>query len=115
MVIQPFTPSSLPELTDLRQLIFYLMNGDLDLDHFPVPESQYVENEYAVGKTCNALYDEAYRIKQNLFNRLKSPDDPEVERLMDVLLDIAEQMSMKMFDYGWLFANLNNQSSSGQS
>lgn len=96
---------TLPEVdTELRQLVFYLMDGSFNLKEFPVPESKYVINEYAEGQKCSLLYEEAYRIKQNLFNRLKSPDDPEVERLMDLLLDIGEHMSMKMFDYGWFFA-----------
>lgn len=96
-----------PEVdTELRQLVFHLMNGSFNLEDFPVPESKYVMNEYAEGQKCSLLYGEAYRIKQNLSSRLNSPEDPEVERLMDLLLDIGEHMSMKMFDYGWFFAKI---------
>lgn len=32
--------------TEFKSLIYDLMNGSLDLEHFPVEESKYVENEY---------------------------------------------------------------------
>lgn len=35
--------------TEFKSLIYDLMNGSLDLEHFPVEESKYVENEYEEG------------------------------------------------------------------
>lgn len=56
------------------------------------------------GKPCEKLYSEAFHLKQHLFDRLDSEDDEEVERLVDCLLEIGNITSMKMFDYGWYYA-----------
>lgn len=90
--------------TTLRQTVFDLMNGSLNLKEYPVPESNYVRNEYEEGKPCEELYSEAFHLKQHLFDRLDSEDDEEVERLVDCLLEIGNIASMKMFDYGWYYA-----------
>ena len=42
--------------SEFKTLIFDLANGSLDLEHFPVEESKYVENEYEEGKPCYELY-----------------------------------------------------------
>lgn len=89
---------------NFRDLIYDLMNGFVDLDEEPVPESQYVANEYAEGKKCEQLYDEVYKTKLHLFTRLRSDDDDELEQLVDRLCEIEGIVSRKMFDYGWFFA-----------
>ena len=89
---------------EFRDMIYNLMTGSIDLDIDPVPESQYVVNEYAEGRDCEKLYERAYYIKQHLFRRLRSEDDEELEQLVNCLCDIEHILSCKMFDYGWFFA-----------
>lgn len=104
MNAQKNTNNILETETKLRQTVFDLMNGSLNLKEYPVPESNYVKNEYEEGKPCEKLYSEAFHLKQHLFDRLDSEDDEEVERLVDCLLEIGNITSMKMFDYGWYYA-----------
>ena len=71
--------------SDFKTLIFDLANGSLDLEHFPVEESKYyVENEYEEGKP--------------------DTEDRDIEIIIDNLLTIGKYLSMKMYDYGWFFA-----------
>ncbi|MCD8018964.1 MAG: hypothetical protein LUF92_05080 [Clostridiales bacterium] len=91
-------------MTEYRELVYDLMNGLINLDRNPVPESRYVENEYAERMECETLYAEAQKIKFHLFKRLGSDDDIELERMVDCLCEIGNLMSRRMFDYGWLFA-----------
>ena len=67
---------------EFKNLIYDLANGSLDLEHFPVAESKYVENEYEEGKLCSRLYS---------------------EMCDDNLMDIGRHLSIKMFEYGQFF------------
>jgi hypothetical protein len=88
----------------LKQRIFDLMNGSLNIEEFPVEESRYVQNEFSDGRAVSQLYSRAYNLKLKLYDRLGSEDDADVEHLMDTLLELGEVISMKMFDYGWFFS-----------
>lgn len=46
MNAQKNTNNILETETKLRQTVFDLMNGSLNLKEYPVPESNYVKNEY---------------------------------------------------------------------
>ena len=50
MNAQKNTNNILETETKLRQTVFDLMNGSLNLKEYPVPESNYVKNEYEEGK-----------------------------------------------------------------
>ncbi|MCI8454703.1 MAG: hypothetical protein HFE84_08840 [Lachnospiraceae bacterium] len=90
-----------------KTLVYDLMNGSLNLDEEPIEESKYVENEFAKGSRCEELYREVYEANKRLCERLGADDvgcDDDVELIIDNLLEIANHLSMKMFDYGHLFA-----------
>ena len=59
---------------EFKNLIYDLANGSLDLEHFPVAESKYVENEYEEGKLCNRLYSEMRDAYDRICARLGKPD-----------------------------------------
>ena len=59
---------------EFKNLIYDLANGSLDLAHFPVAESKYVENEYEEGKLCNRLYSEMRDAYDRICARLGKPD-----------------------------------------
>lgn len=90
-----------PEIVNLRNLIYDLMSGNINIGAYPQFKRLCVEDEYAEGKPCAKLYAEAYELKLDLFDRLNSSDDEEVERMVDCLIEISRITSMKMFDYGW--------------
>ena len=91
---------------EFKNLIYDLVNGSFDLEHFPVAESKYVENEYEEGKLCSRLYSEMCDAYERICVRLWKPDqeDRDVEIIINNLLDIGIYLSMKMYDYGYLFS-----------
>ena len=91
---------------EFKNLIYDLANGSLDLEHFPVAESKYVENEYEEGKLCSNLYSEMRDAYGRICAHLGKPDqeDRDIEIIIDNLLDIGKHLSMKMYDYGYFFA-----------
>ena len=91
---------------EFKNLIYDLANGSLDLAHFPVAESKYVENEYEEGKLCSNLYSEMRDAYDRICTRLGKSDqeDRDVEIIINNLLDIGKYLSMKMYDYGYFFA-----------
>ncbi len=91
---------------EFKNLIYDLVNGSFDLEHFPVAESKYVENEYEEGKLCSRLYSEMCDAYERICVRLGKPDqeDRDVEIIINNLLDIGKYLSMKMYDYGYLFS-----------
>lgn len=88
---------------EFKRRIFDLMNGSLDLERYPVPESKIVENEYEEGKICGGLYREVYYANRRICEKLGVEEEPDVEIIIRNLLDIAEYMSLKMYDYGRTF------------
>lgn len=90
---------------EFKNLIYDLANGSLDLEHFPVEESKYVENEYEEGKLCSRLYSEMCDAYERICVRLGKPDqeDRDVEIIINNLLDIGRHLSIKMFEYGQFF------------
>ena len=85
--------------SEFKTLIFDLANGSLDLEHFPVEESKYVENEYEEGKPCYELYAGMHDAYERICHRL----DRDVEIVINNLLDIGRHLSLKMYDYGYFF------------
>lgn len=91
---------------EFKQLIYDLANGSLDTEHFPIPESEYVKNEYKEGSFCERKYAEVLDRYTHLCQRLNVPEweDDDIEVIIDNLRDIGEHISKKMFEYGVFFA-----------
>ncbi|MCI9216701.1 hypothetical protein AALA78_07310 [Lachnospiraceae bacterium 42-17] len=89
---------------EFKRRIFDLMNGSLDLDKHPVPESEVVENEFKEGGVCGILYQEVYYANRRICEKLGVEEDPDVEIIIRNLLEIAEHQSFRMYDYGRSFS-----------
>ncbi len=89
---------------EFKKRVFDLMNGSLDLEKYPVPESKIVENEYEEGKVCGVLYREVYYANRRVCEKLGVEEDSDVEIIIRNLLEIAEYQSLKMYDYGRTFS-----------
>lgn len=87
-----------------KQRIFDLMNGSLDLESYPVAESELVKNEFEKGGVCERLYREVYDANRRICEKLHVEEDPDVELIIRNLLEIGEYQSMKMYDYGRIFS-----------
>lgn len=88
---------------ELKRLVFELMNGLLDLERHPVKESQYVKNEFSIGRFCEEAYGEVYNANRRLCERLGVEEDHDVESIITNLMDIGEYLALKMYDYGRFF------------
>ena len=81
---------------EFKKRVFDLMNGSLDLEKYPVPESKIVENEYEEGKVCGVLYREVYYANRRVCEKLGVEEDSDVEIIIRNLLEIAEYQSLKI-------------------
>lgn len=84
----------------LKELIFDLMSGTIDLERYPYPSGIIVENEYAKGKTCEKLYAEVYDANRRICERLGVDEDQDVETIISCMDEICRVFAYKMFDYG---------------
>ncbi|MCD7818759.1 MAG: hypothetical protein LUH07_06880 [Lachnospiraceae bacterium] len=105
---------STPINPEIRQHVYDLLEDSLDLENYPLPESQIVENAFAEGKKCERLYSMAYSLKQRLLSEATPPRENDLEQLIDCIESIGREISFKMFNYGWYFA-LQNANDSGSS
>lgn len=92
---------------EFKQLIYDLMNGSLDLSNYPVKESKFVENEFAQGKYCDKAYEQIYEANRRLCQRLGVQEDKDVETIIRNFFGITEYLSMKMYDYGVFFNEID--------
>ncbi len=91
------------EREGLKEMVYDLMNGSLDLDLCTAPEKELVADEYAARSKCDQLYEEAYEANRRICQRLGVEEDRDVEIIIRNLLDIGKHLSMKMYDYGAYF------------
>lgn len=97
--MEDFTKMQLSE-AELKDLIFDLMIGAIDLDRFPFPAGKIVENEYEPGKECEKLYGEVYEANRRICERLGVDEDDDVTTILNCMDNIARILAYKMFDYG---------------
>lgn len=89
---------------EFKRMIYELMNGTLDLERHPVPESRIVKNEFEDGGMCSNLYKEVFEANRRICERFGLEEDKDVEIIISKLLQIGEYECMKMYDYGALFS-----------
>lgn len=59
-----------------------------------------VENAFFDGSYCQEKYDEVFNLKILLCERLASPDDEDIERIVGNMMDIQHELCIKMFRLG---------------
>lgn len=89
-----------------KEMIYDLMNGQIDLEKYPAQESNIVKNEFEKGMPCDVCYEQVYEANKRLCERLGVEEDKDVELIVNNLLQIAKYQAMKMYDYGKLFTEL---------
>ena len=62
-----------------------------------------VPNAFEPGTECARLYDRMDEIRQRLWERLDSPEDEDVERLIGCLEAIRDHLCLEMFRQGRRF------------
>lgn len=82
--------------------VYYTLTNEL-IESYQVPG---VENIYADDAPCSKLYQEVYEANIRLCERLgQLEDDPDVELIINNLLEIGKQIGLKMFYYGQKFSH----------
>ena len=96
---------------EFKTVIYDLMNGSYNLEEYPVAESSAVKDEFAEGEYCEKLYSQMLEAYERVCRRLGLPDteDKDVEIIISNLMSIGRYQSMKMFDYGVLFKERENE------
>lgn len=60
-----------------------------------------IENLFAPGKPCDLLYQEMTGVRERLAKKTGlEEDDPDIERMIDLLMKIARMTGVEMFLYG---------------
>ena len=93
---------------EFKNLIYDLANGSLDLEHFPVAESKYVENEYEEGKLCNRLYSEMRDAYDRICVRLGKPDQEDRDVEIIIHFDVAQKNTIMWKDENDIIEKLAN-------
>ena len=91
---------------EFKTKIYDLMNGSYNLE-----ESSLVKDEFAEGEYCEKLYSQMLEAYERVCRRLGRPgaEDEDVEIIISNLMNIGRHQSMKMFDYGVLFTERENE------
>lgn len=88
----------------LKEKVYALINGFWDLEHYPILEGALVENVFRPDEPCSKLYYEMCEARGRLYQRLGSEEDTDIDCIIDNMTEIMEIVSLKMFDYGVMFA-----------
>ncbi len=91
---------------EFKQRIYDLLIGEFNLEEYPVPEGQFIKNEFSEGSFCSKAYEDAFQAYSHLCERLNVSDmnDQDVEKIFHSLLSITSHLCMKMYDYGIFFS-----------
>lgn len=70
-----------------------------------VIQNVQIKNEFAEGQPCSEAYKRVYEANRRLCARLGVDEDPDVEMIIDSMLDINRIVNEKMFKYGLAIRN----------
>lgn len=88
----------------LKQRIYQLMSGTWNIEDYPVEESKYIKNEFEEDEYCSEAYKKIFNANRNLCKTLGKEEDIDIEIIISQAFNIAEYLSMKMFDYGVIYS-----------
>jgi hypothetical protein len=83
-----------------KELLYEMANGFLIDEMVPVEGGAIVEDEFAEGSECCGLYEDVYRAKLSLCERLGENEDRDVETIIGSMERIARLLALKMYEYG---------------
>lgn len=84
-----------------EEVVYEILTGEMDAEEVSPELAQVVSNEFAEGKECAVLYDNIYKVKNRILERLnKENGDRDVEELMNLLDELDRKLCYKMFYYG---------------
>lgn len=92
---------------EFKQRIYDLMCGLVDLEKYPVSESEFVKNEFADKSPCEKSYEEIFKANRRLCKRLETTEDEDVECIINNFFRLTQHLCFTMYDYGVMFSDIS--------
>ena len=92
-------------MREIAQAVYESLTGQL-LPEYQLP---WVEDAMAEGSICAGRYGKMLEAYWRLCGRLGTEEDPDGEIMIDSLLAMAEELCLKMFEYGVRYAEMSRQ------
>lgn len=90
-----------------KEIIYQIMNGDVDLDHISLAGNVSIEDEFSENRECEQLYGEVYNAKLRLAKKLGEDEDADIEQIINCMTKISRILALKMYDYALKIQNEN--------
>ncbi len=96
--------------TEFRELVYELVCGNLELDDKAAQKYSMIKDEFREGSECTLAYNRMLDAYSRICLRQQEPEweDPDVEIIINELMDMGKRIALKMFDYGILFGGQSN-------
>ncbi len=94
----------MPENSSMQEDIYNIICGYCTLQKNIPEQYRIIKNEFEDGSACDTAYRHVMEACSRLCRRLGTTEweDPDVEIIINELLDIGRHLAFKMFDYGQL-------------
>ncbi len=96
------------ENNNLREWIYDLMWGAIELQELRLPNGESVKSEFEEKMPCEQKYQQMLDAYARLCERLGCPgqEDRDVEEIISSLLYIQRRLAYNMYDYGAAFTRM---------
>lgn len=91
-----------------KEIIYQIMNGDMDLDRISLVGDVDIENEFSENRECEQLYNEVYNAKLRLVEKIGEEEDTDIEQIINCMSRISRILAFKMYDYALKIQNEND-------
>lgn len=88
------------------EVIYNIINGFYDRNTFSAPEDMELEEMFQEGSESGQLLEKMYQAKRNLSDKYTEDENVELEIIFDCMEQIMKIVSLKMFDYGKMQADM---------
>lgn len=88
------------------EVIYNIINGFYDRNTFSVSEDMELEEMFQEGSESGQLLEKMYQAKRNLSDKYTEDENVELEIIFDCMEQIMKIVSLKMFDYGKMQADM---------
>lgn len=84
-------------------IVYHILTGRVDLKKTVVPANVEIPDMFAKGTECTRLYNEMYKARIRLENRLGTTDDPEVQYMIECMEAMNLVLAKEMYRLGALY------------
>ena len=84
-------------------MVYQILLGRVDLERTVVPANVDIPDMFAKGTECARLYNEMYKTRAKLENRLGTTDDPDVQCMIECMEAMNRCIAKEMYRLGALY------------